>query len=220
MALKFEDMLEQLGDQGRKALLDTYALYEQGLIDRDTFTEVASHLLEYISDAGANYGRAGYAELISYMKEQPVQPPTALGSASVQQQSAIQQSLVTILDGDPEQILGRLERLGYVLPIEATQQGWSDELTRDEQVEGWYRGIDRDACQLCQWWSWEGRVWPKVQPFQSHKGCKCQQIPTLVNEFDLASTVYSRALERREQAIANRDKRSAEVRALIAAGEL
>lgn len=212
MALRFEDMLERLGSQGRAALLDTYRLFTQGLIDQQTFIDVASQLLEHIANVGANYGRLSYIELMTFMVEEYPGASSQLGAASAVDQGKVAQSLQTILEGDPEQIISRLERLGYVLPMEETQRGYGDELRADPLVEGWQRGLNDDACQLCQWWSWEGRIWPKVQPFQSHKGCKCQQIPKLARESGVPSTVRQRALERREQAIANRDRRSNFVR--------
>lgn len=214
LALRFEDMLERLGDQGRKALLDTYSIYQQGLIDADTFKSVASELLEHIADVGANYGRLSYQELISFMTDTLPEVSSQVGSASAVESSKVSQSLQTILEGDPDQIVTRLERLGYVLPIEETQRGYGDELQRDPRVEGWRRGMDNGACQLCQWWWREGRIWPKRHPFQTHKGCKCQQIPELLKSSELQSTQYTRAIERREQAIKNRDRRSAQVRAL------
>lgn len=210
MALRFEDMLERLGDQGRKALLDTYELYQSGLIDRDTMLDVASELLQFINDQGAAYGALSYSQVRAIMLDTATELPakgTPLASTST---GGISASLTTILNGDPEQIAQRLERLGYVLPIESAQGGYESTLQGDSAVEGWQRGLNDDACQLCQWWSWDGRIWPKVQPFQKHIGCKCQQIPKIAHEDEIPSTVYERKLKRRQEAIANRDRRIAE----------
>lgn len=213
-------MLEQLGAQGRQAIVETYEIYRAGLIDVDTFIDVSSQLVEHICDVGANYGRLSYAELMSFITETAPRVSGDLGAVSAVDGTKVADSIRTIMDGEPEQIVTRLERLGYVLPIEETQRAYGEELASDELVEGWQRGLNETACQLCQWWSWEGRIWPKVQPFQTHKGCKCQQIPKLARDSEIPETVHERALKRRREAIANRDRRSAEVRALMTAGEL
>lgn len=220
MALRFEDMLERLGSQGREAVLNTYQLYEAGLIDSDTFIEVASELLQHINERSAVFGQASYAQVRAILLDTATELPATVTPTAATSSGGLAQSLTTILEGEPEQIVGRLERLGYVLPIENTQGGYESALQADGMVEGWQRGLNDDACQLCKWWSWDGRIWPKVQPFQTHKGCKCQQVPKVASEDDVPITVYERNLKRREEAIANRDRRSAEVRQLIQAGEL
>lgn len=220
MALRYEDMLERLGVQGREAVLNTYSLYEAGLIDADTFVDVASELLQHINERSAIFGQSSYAQVRAILLDATAELPATVTATASTSSGGLAQSLQTILEGEPEQIAGRLERLGYVLPIESTQESYSAALAGDSMVEGWQRGLNDDACQLCQWWSREGRIWPKVQPFQTHKGCKCQQVPKLAHEDDVPVTELERKIKRREEAIANRDSRSAEVRKLIQAGEI
>lgn len=220
MALRFEDMLERLGSQGREAVLNTYQLYEAGLIDSDTFVEVASELLQHINERSSVFGQTSYAQVRAILLDTVTELPATVTPTASSSSGALAQSLTTILEGEPEQIIGRLERLGYVLPIESTQESYSAALQADGMVEGWQRGLNDDACQLCRWWSRDGRIWPKVQPFQTHKGCKCQQVPKVASEDDVPITALERQIKRREEAIANRDRRSSEVRRLIQAGEL
>lgn len=220
MALRFEDMLERLGTQGRDAVLSTYQLYEAGLIDSDTFIEVASELLQHINERSAVFGQASYAQVRAILLDTAAELPATVTPSASTSSGALSQSLQTILEGDSDKIVGRLERLGYVLPIESTQDSYSAALADDSLVEGWQRGLNSDACQLCRWWSRDGRIWPKVQPFQTHKGCKCQQVPKVALSEDVPVTALERKIKRREEAIANRDRRSAEVRELIQTGEL
>lgn len=212
-------MLERLGSQGRSAVLNTHRLYTAGLIDRATFLDVSSQLLQHINTQGRQYGRLSYANAASIMQDtapdieraaKPVDPDS--------KPTKISQALQTVLDGEPEQIERRLARLGYVLPIDETHAGYADALQDDDLATGWTRLLDSSGCELCEWWSREGRVWPKRHPMPRHNGCKCQQVPEYAHT--ASSTEYTRKLERREQAIANRDRRSAEVRRLIESGEL
>ena len=212
-------MLERLGSQGRSAVLDTHRLYTAGLIDRATFLDVSSQLLQHINERGRAYGRLSYTNAAAIMQDTE---PELDRAAKVEQPNTrpkkISDALQTVIDGEPEQIEQRLARLGYVLPIDETHAGYAAALQEDDLATGWTRLLDTDGCELCEWWSREGRVWPKRHPMPRHNGCKCQQVPEYAHA--ASSTEYTRKLERREQAIANRDRRSAEVRRLIEAGEL
>lgn len=218
MALRFEDMLERLGDQARKSVVNTYALYQEGLISEKTFIDVASELVQHTTERGYTYGQLSYEQVSAIIKDIPSQPEQlSLVPYPDTSKSSISQSLETIMSGDPEQISMRLERLGYSVAIEETQRGYGDALRSDSWGDGWIRGMDDNACQLCEWWSRDGRIWPKAHRLQTHKGCKCQQIPTVG---DIVETEYTKKLARREEALANRDRRSVEVRKLIESGEL
>ena len=211
MALRYEDMLTRLGGQGRGALLNTYRLHTAGLIDRQTFIAVSSELMQHINTQGRAYGRLSYESASSVIADRD---PLVDRAATVDNPNTstvkIKQSLETILDGDQDQIEQRLERLGNTLPIDETQAGYAAQLQADDLATGWTRLLDAEGCELCEWWSRDGRVWPKRHPMPRHKGCKCQQLP--VYHEAASSTEYTRKLERREQAIANRE--------LIEQGEL
>ena len=90
----------------------------------------------------------------------------------------------------------RLERLARAEPFEAAQQATTEAMQRHNLVEGWTRQMDANPCQLCKWWWREGRVWPKVHPFQRHKGCNCQ--PRVVVKRHIDSTGFSRNYERNQ----------------------
>ena len=204
MALRYEDMLTRLGGQGRRAVLNTYQLYTAGLIDRSTFLEVSSELMQHINTQGRAYGRLSYESASSVMAErEPLVERAATVDTPNTSTVKIQQSLETILDGNKDQIEQRLERLGTTLPIDETQAGYAAQLQADDLATGWTRLLDAEGCELCEWWSRDGRVWPKRHPMPRHKGCKCQQLPAYDGE--VTSTEYTRKLERREQAIANRE---------------
>lgn len=218
MALRFEDMLERLGSQGRDAVLNTYRLYEAGLIDSDTFIEVASDLLQHINERGAVYGQLSYDQVRAILLDTAAELPATVTATASTSSGALAESLATILDGEQDEIERRLERLAYVLPMESTQDGYRAALRADRAARGWIRGLDANACELCQWWARDGRAWPKHHPMPTHKGCRCQQIPTYIDNPPL--TYQQRILRRREQAIANRDTSSSIVRKMIETGEL
>lgn len=209
MALRFEDMLERLGTQGRESVLNTYRLYQAGLIDQSTFIDVASELLQHINERSAVFGELSYSQVRAIILEGAPDLATVTAPAPATTQQGLSQSLHTIVEGDPDTIVTRLERLASVLPMESAQDSYGKALQRDPVAQGWLRGLDQGACQLCRWWWREGRIWPKRHPMPKHKGCKCQQIPQIGS---IAPTQYTKKLERREAAIKNRDRRSIHVR--------
>src|SRR5690625_5552448 len=197
-------MLTRLGGQGRGALLNTYRLHTAGLIDRHTFLAVSSELMQHINTRGRAYGRLSYESASSVIADRD---PLVDRAATVDNPNTstvkIQQSLETILDGDQDQLQQPLERLGSTLPIDEAQAGYAAQLQADDLATGWTRLLDAEGCELCEWWARDGRTWPKRRPMPRHKGCKCQQLP--VYHEAATSTEYTRKLERREQAIANRE---------------
>lgn len=203
-------MLERVGNQGRAALLDTYRLWQEGYISRATFLGVASQLLEFVADRGADYGRVSYQVVAAEATLTQPTIPAPTGSAS--SQARIAQSIETVLEGQPDIIESRLARLGYVLPITEIQLGYQSELQQDDRVEGWERGLNADACQLCRWWHREGRIWPKNHPMPTHKGCRCQQVPKFVES--IHETHYTRDIRLREEAQDTR-RRQANYRAMM-----
>src|SRR5699024_3756349 len=199
-------MLTRLGGQGRGALLNTYRLHTAGLIDRHTFLAVSSELMQHINTQGRAYGRLSYESASSVMAEREPLVERA-GTVDTPNTSTvkIQQSLETILDGNKDQIEQRLERLGTTLPIDETQAGYAAQPQVDDLATGRTGLVDAEGCELCEWRARDARECPKRHPMPRHKGCKCQQLPAYDGE--PTSTEYTRKLERREQAIANRKRK-------------
>ena len=83
----------------------------------------------------------------------------------------------TVLMLSQDDPAGRLRRLALAETADSAADAYSRALTSDKRVTGWTRALDADACQLCRWWSREGRVWPKDHPMPRHKGCLCAQKP-------------------------------------------
>jgi hypothetical protein len=88
----------------------------------------------------------------------------------------------------------QLGRLARAEPIATAQRAAVEAMGHQQMVEGWVRQMDGNPCQLCKWWSRDGRVWPKVHPFQRHPGCNCQ--PRVVLSGTVKPTEYTRRIER------------------------
>lgn len=198
-------MLERLGQQGQAALIDTYRIWQEGYIGRDTFEDVAGQLLEYVNEQSALYSRLSYGALSQEMTgREPNLTIMATPAANSGRVAIVAKSLETILKSDPETVETKLARLGHNMPMETAQETWQVQLQSDTAVEGWSRGMNDDACQLCQWWYRDGRVWPKEHNFQTHSGCKCQQVPEWSK--NVTETKYTRALIRRRNTESDRER--------------
>lgn len=177
--LEFEETLAQLGGTTAGNLTHFLDLYQSGYITRDTFVSLSLDTLDLATRQGAYYGQLSYAEIRAlYLDLVPdyarvIDPEKQAG----QPRSELEQAVETILNGDPEQIDTRLERLGLNVAISSVQDSYQSELQGDSEVTGWTRGLDSGACQLCHFWHRSGRVWPRDHPMPTHTNCKCQQVP-------------------------------------------
>src|SRR5699024_3702760 len=171
-------MLTPRPAQGRGALRKTYRPHTAGLIGRQTLLAASSGLMQHSNTQARAYGRRPHdgAPSVTADREPLVERAATVDTPNTSTVK-IQQSLETILDGDQDQIEQRLERLGNTLPIDETQAGYAAQLQVDDLATGWTRLLAAAGCELCEWWSRDGRVWPKRHPMPRHKGCKCQQLP-------------------------------------------
>lgn len=127
----------------------------------------------------------------------------------------LEKGVTTILASDgQEAVVMRLERMARSEVLETGQRAYHDAMQTTEGVKGWKRDLEGGACQLCTWWAQDGRVWPKDHPLPKHKGCTCTQEAVVVDW--IRDTAAGKAKKRRDRAIANSDRRSAEVRAMQA----
>lgn len=97
-------------------------------------------------------------------------------------QGRIRTAVTTILDDldveddeSVEHMITRMERLARAEAIESAQAGYGKGMARSKKVEGWIRDLESNACELCQWWSRDGRVWPANHVMPTHPGCACAQ---------------------------------------------
>src|SRR5699024_8262003 len=66
----------------------------------------------------------------------------------------LNRGLVTITDDETSlaAIAQRIHRLALAEFAEAAQKGYAAALKKDRRIQGWTRGLEADACQLCVWW--------------------------------------------------------------------
>lgn len=87
----------------------------------------------------------------------------------------IARAIETILEGGD--VTERLERLARAENIKSAQHGYGAALRDDERVIGWSRGLEPDACELCEHWYEGGKIFPKSAQMATHPNCQCTQEP-------------------------------------------
>lgn len=90
--------------------------------------------------------------------------------------SAASATLVGALDEPDADLTGQLSRIGHAEPAQAMR----DQMRATYEgngATGWYRGLNADACELCQSWAGAG-TFPASVEMLHHPGCGCVPIPT------------------------------------------
>jgi hypothetical protein len=212
---QFQANTDTLAEHTAEQVAQIYADLLAARIDQQTAILLIAAAINRSNAAAVSLGDAYMALQI---EEQIQGVVTAVGIVPTDESERLVKAVQTILDesqpitpceavnvsetptgdthGSPEPTAAqdRLTRLARSEPLETAQQATHEAMQRQPLVEGWVRHFDADPCELCVWWWRDGKVWPKVHPFQTYKGCNCQ--PKVVLREHIKSTQFSRRLAR------------------------
>lgn len=193
--------LQQLGERTARQVLQLLDQLDAGLLDPGQLPELAAVLVKLGADQAA---ALTLGELVRELADAGAPagalPPVAgvTGHATL---SGAELAAGTVMAGPVEERRARLERLARGAVARAGQDSREQAIARSPLVEGWTRGLDSTACQLCRWWWREGRVWPKRHHMPRHPGCTCVQVPELTRELrDVSREAADDSAERRQLA--------------------
>lgn len=193
--MTYEDTLRRLGDTTADAVRSLLELHAAGMI---TTEQLRAALVDVLALAGAQGAALGEMTFAAYMQTTTGTPPAELVTGQALAQGAVTDTLTkaveTVLEDDAGEWLMRATRLAYAESVKRSQTAFHDAMIRDERVDGWTRGLDSAACELCQWWAADGRIWPKEHPMPTHPGCVCTPVPTSADY--IPETEYTRKLRR------------------------
>ena len=213
----YEETIRHLGDNSEKILLQLWAAVERGDLPSADFPEVASQILAVANERGraaAELALNGYLTAATGVVQAPRVLPLVDDRARLLKAFgtilATEQGTAMVLANEDGMAM-RLARIAVAEPLEAAVRRFSEGISQHPKVTGWVRQLEPDACQLCVWWWREGRIWPKDHPFQHHKGCTCNPLPTMVSTEHDISTAYTRKLERAKAAAETKEYYAAEV---------
>lgn len=164
-----------------EAVLKAYAAWRAGSVSTDMFGEL---LVKTLMTANA-YAR-GVADLLAtraaaLLFDRPTLRPTGSANLTARTEqrrlSKAVDTLLADLDRPDVDLTARLERIASAEPAQAIQQQ-SLETMQAHGITGYVRGLENDACELCEWLFKDGYVYPITKPMNQHVGCQCIAIPS------------------------------------------
>lgn len=188
--MTYAETITGLGDTTADRLEALYARFEAGALTLDQYRDLAADVLTAANARGWTLGVLGLTAYVGAVTGEPATMPALPVAGHYADRARLRAGIETITgrlevirtggpDPELEDIVRRLRRIGHAEPVEASQRGYSAALEEHESVEGWVRAVEPGACELCQWWAFDGRVWPASSTMQTHKGCACSQTPVV-----------------------------------------
>ena len=190
--------LGQLSERTARQVLDLLDQLAAGLIRPDQLPELVAVLVKLGGDQAA---ALAVSELVRELAAAApgARLPSVTGITGHVQPVAVEQAVVTIMSGAEHTRRGSLDQLARGAVARAGQTARADALRSSPLVEGWTRGLDSTACQLCVWWWRAGRGWPKSHHMPRHPGCTCVQVPRLVRDLrGVSREAYDDSAERQQ----------------------
>lgn len=190
--------LGALADTTARQVLDLLEQLHAGIIRPDQLPELVAVLVKLGGDQAAALAVTELVrDLVAAAPRATV--PSMAGVTSHVQAAAVERAVGTVMAGAEHTRRGRLEQLARGAVARAAQDARGDVVRSSPLVEGWTRGLDSTACQLCVWWWREGRVWPKSHHMPRHPGCTCVQVPVVSRDVrGLSREAYDDSAERRQ----------------------
>lgn len=170
--MSFQTILGKLSSDTERMLARMWASTESGDLTQDEFIRLAANLIQVARSKGQAAAWLAFRAFLETHVGQVV-PIDALGSDD--QLTRLEDALRTITDAGGN-TLARLARLARNEPVDAATTELSNRMA-DSRVSGWRRKLEPDACELCRWWSREGRVFQTSHKMPRHTGCTCHQQP-------------------------------------------
>lgn len=179
--MTYQEALQRLGETTERSLLSLFGQYRSGMLTHDQFIRLGAQVIGVAHQQGRMVAELSLLSWLRTVDPEAV-PVAAPAHDHYTDVARLERALQTTApaagdDAAAAEASRRLGRLAYAESVESSQQAFHEGMLRTALVEGWTRGLEPDACQLCRWWWREGQVWPKEHRMPTHKGCTCTPIP-------------------------------------------
>lgn len=173
--MSFETAITGIVQQATGKAAKLVTMFEAGDIGLQLFIDSMGQLV----DQARAQGSAKAVQILRGYVESALDGPIVLSPTMPPEYfQRLTKALTTILGSDKDTLM-QIERLIRGETTQAAQGSYQDTMKEIPEVEGWVRGLDSGACELCHWWWREGRVFHPTTPLQRHPGCMCHQVPTV-----------------------------------------
>lgn len=177
--MTYRDTLTRLGDRTAGQVAAIIAAWEAGKITDEEAVDLIAAYVEAANNRAVALADLSLAASLTLATGKAV---TAVGlTPAVGDRERLTKAATTLLSvlQDTPDPRARAERLGRAEPLTAAARARGEAIERQPSVTGWTRSVSGSGCQLCTWWSRDGRVWPASHRMPTHKGCTCTQTPTV-----------------------------------------
>jgi hypothetical protein len=172
--VSYRDTLLRLSGRSEEQATALFAAWQAGKVDDDTFVALLAAIVAAANNQATALADLSLATAVTVALRRPVVPlgiaPPAEDPERLRKAAT---TLLTVKNLTPE----RVARLARAEPLETAARAYSAGMARSPHVRGWRRGLSGSACQLCEWWSRGGQLWPADHPMPTHKGCSCSPVP-------------------------------------------
>ena len=171
--------LQLIGEQASAALRELYERLDPPALYR----EAAKLLMAWELD-GTAYGWRWWTDVIIDRTGAPLYVGPAVPAADAAAKAAAVAAIVPAAGGTDTAVM-QLDRLARSLVAKAAQREVLHQTRVGAErgyVRGWRRDVEPGGCQLCRWWSRDGRVWPAEHTMPTHPGCRCTPTPVLTRQ--------------------------------------
>ncbi|WP_432789319.1 hypothetical protein QYM46_13400 [Brevibacterium sp. K11IcPPYGO002] len=173
--MSFETALNSLSGQVRARAEKLLDAFESGQISQGTFITAMADVVGQARAQGATYAVSVLRDYVETALQAPVAVSPAMPPADLKR---LEGAVVTILGSDQDTRM-QIVRLATGETLDAAHQAYGESMEKLPMVKGWTRGVDSQACELCQWWGRDGRVFRPDHVMPRHKGCVCHPVPTI-----------------------------------------
>lgn len=173
--MSFETALGSLTGQVRARAERLLDAFDAGDISQGTFITAMADVVAQARGQGATYAVAVLRDYVETSLQAPIAVSPAMPPADIDR---LETAVVTIL-GSEQDTRMQIVRLATGETLDAAHQAYGDTMAELPMVKGWTRGVDSAACELCQWWGREGRVFRPEHQMPRHTGCVCHPVPTV-----------------------------------------
>lgn len=172
-------MMRNLTGKAEKEAQTLFQAFSVGNIDRTVFV---GSLVDLIDRYRARGAATAVTVLRAYVEAAQALPITMTPSLPTTEATRLTKAVETILAADLPTDM-QVTRLVVGETLEAAHRAYTDTMSGMDDVVGWTRGLEADACELCQWLARDGHVFDPDEEMTTHKGCVCHPVPEVSLEF-------------------------------------
>jgi len=174
--VSYLDQLNRLADGTADRVVAIVASWQDGDLTEEEATALIVAVIEAGHAQATVLADAGLAADLTVTTGTLVAPVALVAASQAVRLRKAATTLLAAVEDTPDP-QARARRLGRSEPLTRAAEARGEAIAAQPEVTGWVRQLNGEACQLCVWWSRDGRGWPADHPMPTHPGCTCTQQP-------------------------------------------